>query len=108
MARDNHAKIADYIAAYTYHNVDKNLTGYYSTLQQKAIGTNPDTTLTDTVIKNSTLTNEEKTFLSLWVGQDVRLGDIQTRQRDYVERAKENMKGKSPETLERDMHRDTI
>lgn len=101
-AADNQAKIADYIAAYTYHNIDKNLTGHFTTLSQKAIGTNPDTTLTEDVIKNSTLTNAEKTFLSQWVGKEERLGDIQTRQRDYVERARENTRGKSWETIKKD------
>lgn len=102
VASDNQSKIADYIAAYTYHNIDKNLTGHFTTLSQKAIGTNPDTTLTEDVIKNSSLTNEEKTFLSQWLGKEEKLGDIQTRQRDYVERARENTRGKSWETIKKD------
>lgn len=102
VASDNQSKIADYIAAYTYHNIDKNLTGHFTTLSQKAIGTNPDTTLTEDVIKNSSLTNEEKTFLSQWLGKEEKLGDIQTRQRDYVERARENTRSKSWETIKKD------
>lgn len=102
VASDNQSKIADYIAAYTYHNIDKNLTGHFTTLSQKAIGTNPDTTLTEDVIKNSSLTNEEKTFLSQWLGKEEKLGDIQTRQRDYIERARENTRGKSWETIKKD------
>lgn len=72
-ASDNQTKIADYIAAYTYHNVDKNLTGHFTTLHQKAIGNNPDIILTPEVIEKSTLTSEEKTFLTQWVGQESRL-----------------------------------
>jgi hypothetical protein len=101
-AADNQSKIADYIAAYTYHNIDKNLTGHFTTLSQKAIGTNPDTTLTEDIIKNAPLTNEEKTFLSQWVGKEERLWDIQIRQREYVERARENTRGKSWETIKKD------
>ena len=66
-AKDNQPKIADYIAAYTYHNVDKNLTGHYSTLSQKVIGNSPDVTLTPQRIDSSTLSNEEKTFLTQWI-----------------------------------------
>jgi hypothetical protein len=62
-------------------------------------------TLTTQRIDKSNLTNEEKTFLTQWIGQESRLGDIMTRQRDYVERAMQNTRGKSSETLKRDIAR---
>lgn len=105
LAKDNRPKIADYIAAYTYHTVDKNLTGHFTTLSQQVIGASPDVTLTTQRIDKSNLTNEEKTFLTQWVGQESRLWDIVTRQRDYVERAMQNTRGKSSETLKRDIAR---
>lgn len=106
--KEGQSKIADYIAAHAYHNENKDLTGYYGDLSQKIVGTSPDIKITAERIEQSGLSPSEKSFMSLWLDKDVRLWDIETRQRDYVERAKENMKGKSPETLKRDFHRDAI
>ncbi len=106
--KDGQSKMADYVAAHTYHNVNKDLVGYYGDLSQKIVGTSPDIAITAERIEKSNLSPSEKSFMSLWLNKDVRLWDIQARHRDYVERAKENIKGKSPETLARDMHRDAI
>lgn len=104
-ARDNQSKIADYIAAYTYHNTDKNLVWHYSTLAQKVLGTNTDVNLTQDKIEKSSLSASEKSFLSQWLGQEWRLWNIQEEQREYVERARENTKWKSFETIKRDFIR---
>lgn len=106
--KDGQSKIADYVAAHTYHNVNKDLVGYYSDLSQKIVGTNPDINITAERIRNSNLSPSEKSFMSLWLDKDVRLGEIQSRQRDYVERAIENAKGQSAETLKRDFNKDAI
>lgn len=106
--KDGQSKIADYVAAHTYHNVNKDLVGYYGDLSQKIVGTSPDINITAERIESSGLSPSEKSFMSLWLNKDVRLGDIQARQQKYVEQATENAKGKSPETLKRDFNRDAI
>lgn len=107
-SKDGQSKIADYVAAHAYHNIKKDLVGYYGDLSQKIVGISPDINITLERIEKSNLSPSEKSFMSLWLNKDIRLGEIQGRQRDYVERAKENARGKSPETLKRDFHRDAI
>lgn len=106
--KDGQSKIADYVAAHAYHNINKDLVSYYGDLSQKIVGTSPDIAINAERIEKSNLSPSEKSFMSLWLNNDVRLWDIQARQRDYVERARENIKGKSPETLKRDFHRDAL
>lgn len=69
------------------------------------IGNSPDVNLTLERIESSGLDASEKSFLSQWLGQESRLGDIQKRQKEYVEHARENMRGKSFETIKRDFVR---
>lgn len=106
--KDGQSKIADYVAAHSYHHVNKDLVWYYGDLSQKIVGTSPDINITAERIESSSLSPSEKSFMSLWLNKDVRLGDIQARQQKYVEQATENAKGKSSETLKRDFSRDAI
>lgn len=71
--KGDQSKIADYLAAYTYHNVNKDLTGYYGDLSQKIVGTSPDIVITAERIEKSGLSPSEKSFMSLWLDKDVRL-----------------------------------
>lgn len=71
--KDGQSKIADYVAAHSYHHVNKDLVGYYGDLSQKIVGRSPDIHITAERIKNSNLSPSEKSFMSLWLNKDVRL-----------------------------------
>lgn len=61
------------MAAHTYHNVNKDLGDYYGDLSNTIIGASPDIKLTAERIDKSNLSPKEKSFMSLWMNETVKL-----------------------------------
>jgi hypothetical protein len=88
------------MTALAYHgdNKEKNLIKYRENLEAK-IQKNPNQILSPEEIKKSNLTAPQKSFLLAWRDRknDESLINIQNNQKNYVENARESIKGKSPE-----------
>lgn len=96
---DNTSRIAVYLAALAYNNQEeKNLLKYREKIE-KEIQTDPTKPLTVDEIKNSNLKPGQKSFLLAWRERknDATLIEIQENQQKFVERAREDLRGKSRE-----------